>query len=64
MPSSLEIEYAANHIAMLQHSARVGFQIKVVPSDEFGCLDIGALDTAITQNYPHVKLVCITHIPR
>jgi cysteine desulfurase/selenocysteine lyase len=61
---SIEIEYAANHIAMLQQSARVGFQIIVVPSNEFGCLDVGALDAIITENHPRVKLVCVTHIPR
>jgi cysteine desulfurase/selenocysteine lyase len=61
---SIEIEYCSNHIAILQHSARVGFQVIVVPSNEFGCLDVWALDAIITENYPRVKLVCVTHIPR
>jgi hypothetical protein len=33
-----EIEYAANHIAMLQQSQRIGFEIIVVPSNAYGAI--------------------------
>ncbi|WP_073250022.1 aminotransferase class V-fold PLP-dependent enzyme [Shimia gijangensis] len=53
-------EYASNYLALLQQSRRLGFEIDLVPSDEFGQIDVDALDGMIG---PKTKLVAITHVP-
>ncbi len=53
-------EYASNYLALLQQSRRLGFEIDLVPSDEFGQIDVGALDGMIG---PQTKLIAITHVP-
>jgi selenocysteine lyase/cysteine desulfurase len=54
------VEYASNHLAMLQVTKRTGATIEVVPSTESGEIDVDALAGMLDE---HVKLVAITHIP-
>ncbi|WP_235971594.1 aminotransferase class V-fold PLP-dependent enzyme [Palleronia pontilimi] len=53
-------EYASNYLALLQQSRRLGFEIDLVPSDEFGQIDVDALDHMIG---PRTRLIAITHVP-
>lgn len=55
-----EAEYAANYVAFLQMAKRTGAVIDVVPSDETGELDTGALARMIDSR---VKLIAITWLP-
>jgi cysteine desulfurase / selenocysteine lyase len=53
-------EYASNYIAFLQVARRTGAVIEVVPSDDSGALDVGALERMIDGR---VRLIAITHVP-
>lgn len=53
-------EYAANYVAFLQRVKRDGIIIDVVPDDEFGALDVNALEAMIG---PRTALIAITWIP-
>ncbi|MGW1492258.1 aminotransferase class V-fold PLP-dependent enzyme [Streptomyces sp. NPDC002402] len=53
-------EYASNAIAFLQTARRHGVQVDVVPDDDSGQLDVGALREMIDER---VKLIAITHVP-
>ena len=53
-------EYASNYIAFLQVARRTGAVIEVVPSDDSGALDVGALETMIDGR---VRLIAIAHVP-
>ena len=55
-----EAEYAANYVAYLQVAKRTGAVIEVVPSDERGEIDLGALERMLDER---VKLIAITWIP-
>jgi cysteine desulfurase/selenocysteine lyase len=55
-----EAEYAANYVAYLQVAKRTGAVIDVVPSDERGEIDVGALERMLDER---VKLIAITWIP-
>jgi cysteine desulfurase/selenocysteine lyase len=55
-----EVEYASNFIAMLQLAKRLGIEIKVVPSDSSGQLDLDVLESLVSER---VKLIAITHTP-
>ncbi|WP_169570045.1 aminotransferase class V-fold PLP-dependent enzyme [Sneathiella limimaris] len=55
-----EAEYASNVITYLQAAKNKGIIIDVVPSDEFGQIDIGELENRIDKD---VKLISISHIP-
>jgi cysteine desulfurase/selenocysteine lyase len=46
--------------AFLQVAARTGAQVEVVPNDESGQLDLGALARLVDER---VKLIAITHVP-
>ncbi len=53
-------EYASNYIAYLQLAQQKGIEVKVIPNDSNGAIDIDALEKAITQK---VRLISICHIP-
>jgi selenocysteine lyase/cysteine desulfurase len=53
-------EYASNYIAFLQVARRTGAVIEVVPSDDSGALDVGALERMLDGR---VRLIAITHVP-
>jgi cysteine desulfurase / selenocysteine lyase len=55
-----EAEYASNYISFLQAKKRRGIEIRIVPNDEYGQIDVEALATMITSE---VKLIAITYIP-
>lgn len=55
-----EAEYASNYISFLQAKKRRGIEIKVIPSDESGQVDLVELEKMII---PRVKLIAVTHIP-
>jgi selenocysteine lyase/cysteine desulfurase len=55
-----EAEYASNYLAFLQVARRRGARIDVVPSDERGQLDVGALERMIDAR---VRLIAVTHVP-
>jgi len=52
--------YVSNYLAMLQVARRTGVKIEVVPSDDFGQLDIDELERRIDDR---VKLIALTHVP-
>lgn len=53
-------EYASNFIAYLHIAQTTGCEIVVVPDDEYGQLDVEALERMIDER---VKLISITHVP-
>jgi cysteine desulfurase / selenocysteine lyase len=53
-------EYASNYIAFLQVAQRTGATVEVVPNDEYGQLDVAALERMVDAR---VKLIAITHVP-
>ncbi len=53
-------EYGSNIIAYLHQAKRYGAQIKFVPNDQHGQIDVNALSQAIDER---VKLISINHIP-
>lgn len=55
-----EAEYAANYVAYLHVAKRTGAIVDVVPSDDSGELDVGALESMLDAR---VKLIAITWIP-
>ena len=55
-----EAEYAANYVAYLQIAKRTGAIVDVVPSDDRGEVDVGALERMLDER---VKLIAITWIP-
>ncbi len=52
--------YASNYIAMLQVAKETGAVIDVVPDDEYGQVDVAALERMISGR---TRLIAITHIP-
>jgi cysteine desulfurase / selenocysteine lyase len=57
---TVEAEYAANYVAYLQIAKRTGATIEVVPSDDSGEIDVGALERMLDER---VKLIAMTWIP-
>lgn len=55
-----EAEYGANYVALLQLKARLGIEVRVVPSDDTGELDLSALVAMMT---PKVKLISLAWVP-
>ncbi len=53
-------EYVSNALAFLQMRDRKGVKIDLIDDDEFGQIDLGKLEAAIT---PRTKLISLTHIP-
>jgi cysteine desulfurase/selenocysteine lyase len=57
---TVEAEYAANYVAYLQIAKRTGATVEVVPSDDSGEIDVGALERMLDER---VKLIAMTWIP-
>jgi cysteine desulfurase/selenocysteine lyase len=57
---TVEAEYAANYVSYLQAARDKGIEIVVIPSDEAGAADLGALENLIDDK---VKLISVTHVP-
>jgi cysteine desulfurase/selenocysteine lyase len=55
-----EAEYGANYVAFLQMAKRTGAVIEVVPSNEAGELDTGALERMIDRR---TRLIAVTWVP-
>jgi selenocysteine lyase/cysteine desulfurase len=55
------IEYASNYIAYLQIEQRTGARVQPVESNEYGEIDIEALEKRVKDG--GVKLISITHMP-
>lgn len=53
-------EYASNYIAFLQMRRRHGVEIRVVPDDGDGALDLAALERMIDAR---TRLIAVTHVP-
>jgi len=53
-------EYASNYIALRQVADRTGAALVVVPDDEYGQVDVGALAAMLDER---VKLVSLVHVP-
>jgi len=53
-------EYGSNMIAYLHQAKRLGIEIEFIPDDEYGQVDVEALENMIDSK---VKLISISHIP-
>ncbi|MDX1580045.1 MAG: aminotransferase class V-fold PLP-dependent enzyme, partial [Alphaproteobacteria bacterium] len=53
-------EYSSNHIALVQHARRYGFELEVIPDDEYGQISLEALANRLDSD---VGLIALTHIP-
>ena len=53
-------EYSSNYISYLQVAKKTGAEIVVVPDDNHGQIDVGALERMIDKR---TKLVSISHVP-
>jgi len=54
------VEYGSNHISLLHAARRTGMTVEVLPVDQYGDLDVAALQTAMDDR---VKAVVATHVP-
>ncbi len=53
-------EYSSNWIALRQVAERTGALVEVVPDDEEGSFDVGALERLLDER---VKLISLVHVP-
>ena len=53
-------EYASNYLAYLQQARRRGLKLDVVPSDQYGQIDVAALESMIDDR---TRLISINHVP-
>lgn len=53
-------EYASNYLAFLQVVRRTGAVVEVIPSDDSGQVDVGALRAMLDER---VKLISVTQVP-
>ena len=54
-------EYVSNALALLDARERRGIRVEVLPDDQWGQLDVGALADRLDD--PAVALVALTHVP-
>ncbi len=52
-------EYASNYIAFLQRCKKTGAEIRLVPNDDSGQLDVDALKSMVDDK---VRLIAVTHV--
>ena len=55
-----ESEYVSNYLGLLQQAKRRNLHIDLIPSDEHGQIDVGAISGLVTEK---TKLIAITHVP-
>ena len=55
-----QAEYAANYVAYLQRAKTHGVIIEVIPNDQYGALDVAALETMLQKP---AALISITWVP-
>ncbi len=55
-----QVSYAADFIAFLHRRKTSGVQVKVIPSDDQGAVDLTALDKAAREG---AALIALTHVP-
>lgn len=55
-----QVEYAANAVALLRLAERYGATVELVPSDEFGQVDVAKLRAQLDER---VRLVSLVHVP-
>ncbi len=53
-------EYASNYLAYLQQAERRGLSVDVVPSDQYGQIDVDALESMINER---TRLISLNYIP-
>ncbi len=53
-------EYASNYLAYLHQAGRRGLDIDIVPSDQYGQIDVAALESMINER---TRLISINYIP-
>src|SRR5262245_64970101 len=53
-------EYSSNYISYLQIARKTGAEIVVVPDDNYGQIDLAALERAIDKRN---RLISISHVP-
>ena len=53
-------EYGSNVIAYIQQAKRYGVEVVFVPNDEYGQLDVRAMEELIDER---VKIISVSHIP-
>ncbi|MEM7442527.1 MAG: aminotransferase class V-fold PLP-dependent enzyme [Pseudomonadota bacterium] len=57
-------EYASNYVAFLQMAKRKQVTIEVVPDDQFGQLDVAALEESVSDSAKGpVGLIAVSHVP-
>lgn len=58
-------EYASNYLAYLRAREQAGIEIRVVPNDAHGQLDVAALDALLADPGPgrRARLVAVSHVP-
>ncbi|CAM9716122.1 unnamed protein product [Heterosigma akashiwo] len=56
-------EYGANMVALLQLARARGIEVRRVPSDARGQIDVAGLDAMAAAAGPRARAVCLTHVP-
>jgi len=55
-----QAEYASNYLAFLHRARRDGVEVRVIPSDDTGAVDVAALAAMLDDR---VKLIAVTWVP-
>ncbi|RLU82337.1 aminotransferase [Streptomyces griseocarneus] len=54
------VEYGSNHLSLLHLVDRLGVSLEVLPVDEFGLVDVEAVERTLDER---VKLIATVHVP-